>query len=98
MRDGPKTLLFLLSQHPENYDAITKAVSVYDEDFVTFSPHTIGGLHFGLWILGFDVDSPTPISGLFAALSTAPFDEGGIYIQGRHHLRLLPNEELKRSA
>jgi hypothetical protein len=96
MRDGPETLVFLLSQHPENYDAITSVVSKCGDSFITFSPHSIGASRFGLWILGFDADSTVSLSAFFDIVSAAPFDEGGIYIRGRHHLRLLPNEELQQ--
>ena len=98
MRDGPHVLVFLLSQYPENYEAITNAVSVFKESYITFSPHAIGELRFGLWILGFDSSSPVAMSDFYEALARAPFDEGGIYIRGRLHLRLLPNEELQRSS
>lgn len=96
MRDGPPVLVFLLSQYPENYDAITKAVTRCGDSYITFSPHHIGGLRFGLWILGFDSSSSVSLSDFFETVSAAPFDEGGIYIRGRQNLGLLPNEELQQ--
>ena len=98
IRDGPDVLVFLLSQYPDNYDAITKEMSVFKESYITFSPHCIGASRFGLWILGFDSSSPVAMSDFYEALARAPFDEGSIYIRGRHHLRLLPNEELQQSS
>jgi hypothetical protein len=89
MRDGPHVLVFLLSQHTDNYAAITGVVSKCGDSFITFSPHSIGASRFGLWILGFDSASPVSLSEFFEIVSAAPFDEGGIYIRGRHHLRLL---------
>src|ERR1035441_9351139 len=89
MRDGPDVLVFVLSQQPENYDAIIKSMGRFKESYITFSPHTIYDIRFGLCILGFDSSSPAAISEFFEALSQTPFDEAGIYIRGRFDLRLL---------
>ena len=94
MRDGPDVLVFLLSQQPDNYEAIIKSMARFKESYITFSPHTVGELRFGLCILGFDSSSPLAMSSFLEAAALTPFDEGGIYIRGRLHLRLLPNEEL----
>jgi hypothetical protein len=98
MRDGPDVLVFLLSQQPDNYDAIIQGMARFKEEYITFSPHTVYGVRFGLCILGFDSSSPVAMSEFFKALSQIPFDEAGIYIQGQFRLRLLPNEELQPSS
>lgn len=62
---------------------------------ITFSPHIVTGLRIGLCVLGFDKSTPVAMSDLCETLAQTPFDEAGIYIQGRHLLRLLPNEEIE---
>ena len=94
MRDGPDVLVFLLSQQPDNYEAIVNSMARFKESYITFSPHIIYGLRVGLCILGFDSSSPLAMSNFLEVAAQTPFDEGGIYIRGRLHLRLLPNEEL----
>ena len=42
----------------------------------------------------FERSTPVAMSDFYEALSQTPFDEAGIYIRGRHLLRLLPNEEI----
>jgi hypothetical protein len=94
MRDGPDVLVFLLSHQPDNYEAIIRNMAKCKDSYITFSPHVIGAYRFGLCILGFDSSSSITISDFFETVALTPFDEGGIYIRGRFHLRLLPNEEL----
>ena len=97
MRDGPDTLVFLLSQQPDNYDAITAKAKAFGDAYITFSPHTVFGIKFALWILEFD-SSGTSVSAFSRALAFVPFDEAGIYVSGKHVFRLLPNEELFQST
>ena len=92
-REMPDTLVVLLSQWPDHYDAIIKSMAQVKAAYITFSAHEVDGLKFGLCVLGFEQSTQVATSEFFQSLSQTPFDEGGIYIRGRHLLRLLPNEE-----
>ena len=94
MPDKPQVLVFLLVQQRERYAPVTERMAQFKESYITFSQQTVFGIPFGLCILGFEPSTPVALNEFFSALASTPFDEGAVYVHGRHHLRLLPNEEI----
>jgi len=95
MPDEPPGMVFLLVQELSRYEAVRKSMEGFGESFMDFTPLMVYGTRIGLCVLGFESSAPVVLSEFFAALASTPFDEAAVYVHGRHHFRLLPNDELR---
>jgi hypothetical protein len=95
MPDSPSMVVVVLSRQPNHFDAIYGILETKfgKEKFSFTRRQLLGSIIVAVGILGFDSSDRVSLPEFFAALSSVPFDEAGIYFQGKITFRVLPNEE-----
>lgn len=92
MPDRPKITFAILVQDKSKDEEIIKAMAEFKDSYISFRSYKVIGHSFGVCLLGFYPTTETNFCRFMEVVSTLPFSEGAIYLDGKVRLRIAPTK------
>jgi hypothetical protein len=88
MPDRPRVVIALISSSDDGDSNIIRAMAPHKAAFLNVHAIKVFDIPYRLFYFGFDSDTGVALSDFFATLSTLPFMQAGIYVEGHAAMRL----------